>query len=59
MRAHETPTMPMRAVAAAMERTKRVLNMQPANMKCAMSHALLSVRPGMTRASRKRDRRVE
>ena len=33
VRAHETPTIPIRAVAAAMERTMSVLNMQVAKMR--------------------------
>jgi len=59
VRAQDMPTIPMIAVAPAMERTRRVLNMQAANIKWASSQARRSVSQGMTSFSRKRDVRVE
>lgn len=59
VRAHEIPTMPMRVVAAPMEVTIRVENMQAAKIQWDMSHARRRVSQGITRLSRSRDMRVE
>ena len=58
VRAQEMPTMPIKAVAAPMLRTMSVLNMQVAKIRWEPSHARRRVRPGMTRASRSREKRV-
>lgn len=54
VRAQDIPTIPMSVVAAPMERTRRVENMQAEKMRWDSIHALLSVNHGITSLSRNR-----